>query len=289
MTESILVIGPTGNVGSALIRQFAAAGRRVRALVRNREKVAAVREFADPVIGDLTKPATLTAAFEGIERVLVLAPPTPELVSLCGNAFDAAAAAGVKHVVYQSGLGTTELDDSHFRDHEANEKRAASLSADWTILRPTRFMNYMPFVWPSVLKRNLLLESAGDGAMTVIDPADVAAAAFVALTEGGHAGQIYRLTSEDALSASDLQRILSRALGRELSLFHGDTESLRAALIECGAPEVYAPIMANYFASVRAGFWRPTDTFTRLVRRKPRSYAEWLDRHLASIVRTVGT
>ncbi len=287
MPESILVIGPTGNVGSQLIQQFAAAGRRVRALVRNPEKVAAVREFADPVMGDLSKPATLAAAFEGIERVLVLAPL--ELVSLCGNAFDAAAAAGVKHVVYQSGLGTTELDDSHFRDHEANEKRAASLGAEWTILRPTRFMNYMPFVWPSVLKRNLILESAGEGTMTVIDPADVAAAAFVTLTESGHAGQIYRLTSEDALSASDLQRILSRALGRELSLFHGDTESLRVALIECGAPEVYAPIMANYFASVRAGFWRPTDTFTRLVGRKPRSYAEWLERHLASIVRSVGT
>jgi hypothetical protein len=78
--------------------------------------------------------------------------------------------------------------------------------------------------------------------------------------------------------------MLSRALGRELTLFSGDTEALRNALVQSGAPEAYAPLMAGYFALVAAGFWRRTDTAGRLLGRKPQSYAQWLERNLPEIL-----
>jgi uncharacterized protein YbjT (DUF2867 family) len=284
MTESILIVGATGTVGSELVRQLAATGRRVKALVRDERKAASIGHVAAPVIGDLAAPATLAPAFEGAERVFVLAPPVPELELLAGNAFDAAAAAGAKRIVYLSAFGTGELDDRHFRAHAANERRLASLGIDWTVLRPTRFMTYTPYAWSSVLQRNLLLEAGGEGAMTVIDPADVAAVALVALTTDGHEGKAYKLTSEDSFTALELANTLSRALGRDLTVFRGDTEALRAALVECGAPEEYAPLMAGYFATVAAGFWRVTDTAGHVLGRKPRAYAQWLDRNLPGIL-----
>jgi uncharacterized protein YbjT (DUF2867 family) len=218
MTESTLIVGATGAVGSELVRQFAATGRRVKALVRDEGKAASIVHLAAPVIGDLAAPATLERAFKGAERVFVLSPPIPEMELLDRNAFDAAIAAGAKRIVFLSNYGAGEFgdDDWRFQAHAANERRLASLGVDWTILRPTRFMNYTPYVWGSVFQRNLLLEGGGEGAMTVIDPADIAAVALLALTKDGHEGKTYDLTSEDSFTALQLAKMLSQALGRDL-------------------------------------------------------------------------
>src|SRR5262245_26756830 len=109
VTESILIVGATGAVGSELVRQFAAAGRRVKALVRDEGKAASIAPSAAPVIGDLAAPATLGQAFKGAERVFVLSPPIPEMESLDRNAFDAAIAAGAKRIVFLSNYGVGEF------------------------------------------------------------------------------------------------------------------------------------------------------------------------------------
>jgi len=145
-------------------------------------------------------------------------------------------------------------------------------------------MNYLPFVWPSVLKRGLLLEAGGPGAMTVIDPADIAVVAAKALTEDGHEGQSYDLTSEDSLTVAGLAQRLSQALKRDITFFEGGVEALRAALIENGAPGEYAPIMAVYFAKVARGFYKTTDTTGKLRGRAPRAYADWLEENLPAIL-----
>ena len=278
---NILVVGATGTVGTELVKQLAATGRRPRALVRNRDKAHVVASLADPVIGDLANPQTLAPAFSGAERVFVLAPPTPELETLERNAFDAATTAGAKRIVFLSNYGAAESDsEPHFRVHAAHERHLASLGIDWTVLRPTRFMTHTPFVWPSVLQRGLLIEGGGDGAMTVIDPADIAAVGVKALTEDGHEGRSYDLTSEDAFTATDLARTLSRILRRDITIFNGDLDALRSALVESGAPAEYAPLMAGYFAKVAAGCFKSTDTAGKVLGRAPRTYAQWLEQNL---------
>jgi uncharacterized protein YbjT (DUF2867 family) len=69
VTESILIVGATGNFGGELVKQFAASGKRVKALVRNESKAASIKHLAEPVLGDLVVPATLESAFENVERV----------------------------------------------------------------------------------------------------------------------------------------------------------------------------------------------------------------------------
>ncbi len=150
---------------------------------------------------------------------------------------------------------------------------------DWTVLRPTRFMTNVPFVWRSIWNRGLLLEAGGSGAMSFFDPDDAAAVAVKALIEDGHAGQTYRLTSEDACTAVDLARLLSRVVGRELEMFEGEFEALCEALIANGAPTAHAPAIARYFRLVAAGFYETTDTTAKLLGRAPRSYADWLERN----------
>ena len=54
-TESILIVGATGNVGAELVKQLSASGKRVKALVRNERKAASIKHLAEPVFGDLNR------------------------------------------------------------------------------------------------------------------------------------------------------------------------------------------------------------------------------------------
>jgi uncharacterized protein YbjT (DUF2867 family) len=287
MTQSsILVVGATGTVGSRVVRQLADAGVRPRVLVRSPEKAEALAAFATPVVADLLAPESLEPAFRGAERVFILAPPTPDLETLERNAIDAAAAAGARRIVFLSNYGAKAGDeeDWHFDVHGRHEQLIAKREVDWTVLRPTRFMNYAPFVWPSVLNQGLLLEGGGAGAMTFIDPDDIAAIGVKALTEDGHEGQIYELTSQETYTAATLASLLSKMLARPLRIFQGDVDALREALAASGAPGEYAPIMARYFGKVAAGFFRPTDTVAKVLGRAPRAYADWLADNMPAAV-----
>jgi len=211
-------------------------------------------------------PETLADAFGGAERVFIVAPPVPEMETIERNAIEAAVAAGVERIVYLSNFAAKEGSDlrpNHV--HGFHERLVASSGVDWTVLGPTRYMTNFPFDWPSVLNDSLLLEAGGEGTMTCIDPDDVAAVAVKVLTEDGHAGQIYRLTSGDSFTAADLARLLSKFVGRQVTVVDGDLE---------GQP------MANYFSLVAAGVYHTTDTAAELLGRPPRSYADWLEQNV---------
>jgi uncharacterized protein YbjT (DUF2867 family) len=130
-------------------------------------------------------------------------------------------------------------------------------------------MTNVPFDWQSVLNDGLLLEAGGSGFMTCVDPDDVAAVAVKALTEDGHEGRTYRLTSDDTFTAADLARLLTKVVGREVRVFDGGVEN--------------APMMAKYFAMVAAGLYKTTDTLGKVLGRAPRAYADWLELNLPNI------
>src|SRR5262245_9886785 len=99
----ILVTGATGTVGREVVAQLLAAGRHVRALVR--EPAGARRDpRVELVAGDLGKTETLARAVEGVQRVFSLA-LGPDIAAHEGNLVHAARDAGVRHVVKLSVLG----------------------------------------------------------------------------------------------------------------------------------------------------------------------------------------
>jgi uncharacterized protein YbjT (DUF2867 family) len=65
----ILLVGATGLVGSATLRQLTARGVPVRALVRSAEKASTLAgRGVETVIGDLEQPASLDAALDSVTR-----------------------------------------------------------------------------------------------------------------------------------------------------------------------------------------------------------------------------
>lgn len=279
----ILVVGATGTVGSEVVKQLVAGGHRVRALVRDPARAATLGTGVEIVVGDLERPDTLGPAFAGVEKAFVLAPPTPLLATLEGNAFEAAGRAGVGHVVKLSAFGVGMFKEVPWVRHGASEAKLRESGLAGTILRPTRFMNDTPFPWTWDRQHGTVLEATGDARMTLIDPVDIAAVAVTVLTTPGHDGQVYELTSAEALTGAELAQTIATAIGRPVRFIDTPPDSLRERILASGVPGFVADATLNYFASVRTGRWYTTSTVADLLGRPARSFAEWLRNHAGAL------
>ncbi|GAA1114972.1 MULTISPECIES: SDR family oxidoreductase [Kitasatospora] len=108
-----LVTGATGYIGGRLVPELLAAGRTVRCLVRDPRRLRdhPWRARVETATGDVTRPDTLTAAFEGVDTAYYLVhslgtgPGFERTDREAARAFGAAAArAGVRRIVYLGGL-----------------------------------------------------------------------------------------------------------------------------------------------------------------------------------------
>ena len=118
----VLVAGATGRTGTTVVGQLMAEGYTVRALVR--DPVKARVTFGDKVsnfTGDVTEPATLTPAMQGVDAVISVigakgkdSASRAEVIDYAGvrNLTVAASAAGVKQFVLVSSRGVTRENNS---------------------------------------------------------------------------------------------------------------------------------------------------------------------------------
>jgi uncharacterized protein YbjT (DUF2867 family) len=67
---TVLVVGATGSIGSLVVEEALQQGHSVHALVRTREKARKLPREAHIVLGDVTRPETLSAAVDGIDGII---------------------------------------------------------------------------------------------------------------------------------------------------------------------------------------------------------------------------
>ena len=96
----ILITGGTGTAGREISMALERMGARHRSLVRDRAKAAAsASSNVELVEADLSRPETLPAALDGVEKALLLTAASPEAVQQERNFIGAAKRAGVRYVV----------------------------------------------------------------------------------------------------------------------------------------------------------------------------------------------
>ncbi|MEV0649020.1 NmrA/HSCARG family protein [Phytomonospora sp. NPDC050363] len=145
--RTILVTGATGQQGGAAARHLLKDGWHVRALVRDPAKAAGLAAAgAELVVGDMADRASLDAVAAGAHGVFSVQPANfggvvVDEVALGVNVADAAAAAGVEHLVYTS-VGAADRADGHsaWATKAAIEKHIEGLGVPTTVLRPVMFM-----------------------------------------------------------------------------------------------------------------------------------------------------
>jgi uncharacterized protein YbjT (DUF2867 family) len=273
----IVVTGATGNVGVPLVAELAAAGVPVTAVSR---RAAPVPTGVRHVVGDLREPDSLRPALAGAEALFLLiagggAGVDPEAV------VGAAKAAGVRRVVLQSSQGVRTRPGARSHAHlDACEAAVRGSGLAWTILRPGGFASNA-YAWTaSVRERRLVAAPFAEIALPVVDPADLAACAAVAL-QGGHEAQTYELTGPAPVTPRDQAAALSVALGEKITFVELSQADAAAAMSAFMPPEVVAGTL-EILGSPTPDEQRVSPDVAKLLGRGPRPFAAWATAHAAA-------
>ncbi|MFE5242456.1 MULTISPECIES: NmrA family NAD(P)-binding protein [unclassified Streptomyces] len=254
----VLVTGATGRQGGATARALLAQGTPVRALVRDPStpRARAVEELgAGLVVGDLTEPATLEAAVDGVRAVFSVQMPayTGQGFDFAGevgqadNLMTIARAAGVEQFVQSSTSGVGQ----HVEAPGWAEGRWAVMQAPlgtkaaiqdrlreldfphWTLLKPSFFMeNFEPsmrFYFPRGVEGGLVTVVKPGTHLALVAAKDVGRAAAAAVSAPAEFHRVELELASDYLTMTEIAKILSDALGVPLTAPDMTEEQARAA------------------------------------------------------------
>jgi NAD(P)H dehydrogenase (quinone) len=132
---------------------------------------------------------------------------------------DAAASAGVRHLVYTSFVGagpdaTFTLGKDHGDTERAIREAAARTGMTYTLLRDNFYADVLPYFADA---SGVIRGPAGGGRVAAVARADVADAAAVVLeAPEDHMGAVYELTGPEALSMAEVAARVGVVVGREL-------------------------------------------------------------------------
>jgi uncharacterized protein YbjT (DUF2867 family) len=271
----ILVTGASGNVGKEVLKQVVRSGAKVRAAFQSASKAAVAPSGVEIVTMDYNQPETVRAALNGVERVFLVGPPTPNLPALERKAMDEIKQSGVRHIVKLSAMGGRGAIFP--RQHAESEDYIRSLGVPYTFLRPNGFMqNFVIYNSSTINTQDAFYGSQGAGEVSHIDLRDIAAVAVKALTEGGHEGKEYTLTGPVALSNTRVAEILSDDTGREIKYVDLLDEQFKQALTGAGVPEWSADALVNLQQFYRGGGAREVNADVgQLLGRKPTSFEQF--------------
>lgn len=247
MAGKILVLGATGTIGGKVAAGLVARGEKVKAVSRGATAVPG----AEAVALDLSNPAALDAALEGVDRVFANVPAGYlDPVGLLSPVIEAAAARKIK-VVLMTVLGVDADDSIPYRQLEL--KLMAS-GTSYGIIRPNWFSDNFHTYWREGIRHGAIAVPAAEGKSSFIDTRDIADSAVAILTSSAFDGSAYNLTGPEALSYAEAAAILSEVTGQKIAYQPVDDQTFVSILTGAGVPAEYANFLAAIFHPVREGW-----------------------------------
>lgn len=259
--QTILVLGGTGKTGRRIVERLQESGVPVRV---------GSRSAGQPF--DWADRATWAPVLQGVGTVYVsyypdlAVPGAPETV---GAFTELAVASGVSRLVLLSGRGEDEA--------QASEKLIQSAGVEWTILRSSWFsQNFSEdYLLEPVLGGEVVLP-VGNVPEPFVDADDIAEVAVAALTEDGHAGQVYELTGPRLLTFAQAIAEISTATGQRIEFVQVSSADYADALTADGVPQGVVELLMYLFTTVLDGRNAHLgDGVQRALGRQPRDFADY--------------
>jgi NADH dehydrogenase len=232
----ILVTGATGFVGRHLVARLQARGEQVRPLVRNAATAQRARATnIEPAIGDVTDPASLERAMEGVDAAIHLVAiivekgsATFERINVQGtrNVVAAARAAGVKRFLHMSANGAQDNPRyPYLQSKWRGEQAVIESGLPNSILRPSLIFGRGDQFFTTlamVVRLNPIVPIAGDGT-SMFQPIwveDVCTCFLKMLDDDAYLGRSFDVGGPEQLSYEDLVDIVMRVLGTRKPKIH---------------------------------------------------------------------
>jgi NADH dehydrogenase len=254
---TVLVTGGTGFVGPHVVHALRARELPVRALVRDPHRASRLAAWGVELAqGDVTEPASLRTAMQGVEAVVHLvaiikgSPADFERVMEQGtrNVVAAAKEAGVRRFVLASALGLDERSRDAVRYYRAKwemERATKESGLEYVILRPSFVFARSGGVLPTFVRLVRFapvtpIIGPGTQRLQPIWIEDVAAYYASAIDHDGAANGTFEVGGPDAPTWNEFWERLKRVLGKRRPSLHVPFGVMRvqAALTEKlpGAP-----------------------------------------------------
>jgi uncharacterized protein YbjT (DUF2867 family) len=279
----ILLTGATGKTGGEVARQLAAAGVPFRALIRNPDKAEALKALgAELVVGDLADQAFLPRALSGIEKAFLVMPNDEQQLILENQFTDAAAAAGVQHLVYLSSLESVpESKNPITQNHVAAQNHIRESGMTWTIVRPTFFNQNFETYAPRIREAKQIVMPVGNGTISSTDLRDVGEIIREVLTKPGHENKSYDLTGPELLTFTEIAEKFSKILGTHVEFIDQPLEEFGELLRTIGLSEWRVDAVCKELEAIGAGVVdHTTDTIEELLGRPPISLEQYITDYL---------
>jgi uncharacterized protein YbjT (DUF2867 family) len=275
----VLVIGGTGAIGSQVARELLARGVEVSVLTRSAEKAGKLSGGARGVLGDLLDPKTARSVFAGQDGVFLLNPVSATETHEGLMAVNGIRMAGVKRLAY---LSVHNVDAAphlpHFGSKIAVEIALKASGVSVTILRPNNYYQNDYWFKDALLKFGVYPQPLGGVGLSRVDVRDIAEAAAIALTEGGHEGQTYNLVGPQPCTGTGTAEAWGRALGKPIAYAGDDLDAWEAQSLQYLPPWMVFDFRLMYAFFQKSGL-KATDAdierLTKLLGHAPRSFDDF--------------
>ena len=258
-----VILGANGNTGSVAAKTLLAAGRPVRAVVRDAKKaselVALGAEVAEADIDDVE---ALTRAFDGAEGAYVLSPPNAQSTDFIAErrhtfgVFAAAAKrAKVQHLVQLSSIGA---------QHASGNGPIESVAIGERLLKatgiPVSFVRASYFIenWLGVLQA---VKSDGvlptffkkDHKLEMVATPDVGRVVAETLLAGARGERVIELAGPEPRSSADVAAAFGRILGRPVQVVEAPLAAVVPTFTSFGFSPQIAGLYRDMFEGLESG------------------------------------
>jgi len=258
---TVLVLGGTGKTG-----------RRIAAILEARGITTRIGSRSAIPAFDWDDEASWDDCLAGVQAAYINYAPDlamPGATDSIRAFVDRAKRRGVERLVLLSGRGEEEA--------QACERIVQESGIDWTIVRASWFnQNFSEGAFIEMVQAGQITLPDVDTAEPFVDADDIADVAVAALTEAGHAGEVYEVTGPRLLTLADVAAELSEATGRSIEYVPVPHDAFVAGVAESGAPQDVVWMLDYLFATVLDGRNAYlTDGVQRALGREPRDFADY--------------
>ncbi|GIJ70124.1 SDR family oxidoreductase [Virgisporangium ochraceum] len=246
---TLAITGSTGRLGGRVVRLLDGVPRRL--VVRDAARAPALAG-CETAVATYDDGAAVRAALTGVETVfMVSGAEHPERVAQHRSFVDAAAAAGVSHLVYTSFYGASPTATFTLaRDHHATEEHIRASGLAFTFLRDNLYADFFPLMAD---EQGVIRGPAGDGRVAAVAMDDIAAvAAEVLRNPAPHAGATYDLTGPVPLTLHEVAEIIT-ASGRKVRYVPETIEEAYASRAVYGAPPWQVDAWVSTYTAIASG------------------------------------